>query len=127
MLARIAQIRERDNLLIESLDQHYGIFHDGMESAYREWRLATFKEGTEMRELKREATTRKVRGGLEVLAGIASLTQKDQRNASSVGSQDAILGGGYLFTTGIDKGRGAKTAVVALGSEGRQVGAEGGR
>src|SRR3546814_5241898 len=59
MLARIAQIRERDNLLIDSLDQHYGIFHDGMESAYREWRLATFNEGTEMRALKREATTRK--------------------------------------------------------------------
>src|SRR3546814_1713727 len=86
MLARIAQIRERDNLLIDSLDQHYGIFHDGMESAYREWRLATFKEGTEMRELKREATTRKVLGGLAVLAGIDSLTPQDQSNASSVGS-----------------------------------------
>src|SRR3546814_8060340 len=85
-----------------------------MESADREWRLATFKEGTERRELKREATTRKVLGGLAVLAGIASLTQKDQSNASSVGSQAAIIGGGYLFKTGIDKGRDAQIHVVAL-------------
>lgn len=114
MLARIAQIRERDNLLIDSLDQHYGIFHDGMESAYRQWRLATFKEGSEMRELKREATTRKVLGGLAVLAGIAGLAQKNQSNASSVGSQAAIIGGGYLFKTGIDKGRDAQIHVIAL-------------
>lgn len=114
MLARIAQIRERDNLLIDSLDQHYGIFHDGMAPAYREWRLASFKEGSEMRELKREATTRKVLGGLAVLAGIVGMTQKNQSNASSVGSQAAIIGGGYLFKTGIDKGRDAQIHVQAL-------------
>ncbi|PIQ36928.1 MAG: hypothetical protein COW59_09980 [Lysobacterales bacterium CG17_big_fil_post_rev_8_21_14_2_50_64_11] len=114
MLARIAQIRERDNLLIDSLDQHYGIFHDGMAPAYRQWRLSSFKEGSAMRELKREATMRKVAGGLAVLAGIAGLAQKNQSNASSVGSQVAILGGGYLFKTGIDKGRDAQIHVQAL-------------
>lgn len=114
MLARIAQIRERDNLLIDSLDQHYGIFYQGMAPAYRQWRLASFKEGSEMRELKREATMRKVAGGLAVLAGIASLAQKNQSNASSVGSQAAILGGGYLFKTGLDKSRDAEIHVLAL-------------
>lgn len=114
MLARIAQIRERDNLLIDSLDQHYGIFYQGMRPAYRQWRLASFKEGSEMRELKREATMRKVAGGLAVLAGIAGLAQKNQSNASSVGSQAAILGGGYLFKTGLDKSRDAEIHVLAL-------------
>ena len=114
MLSRIAQIRERDNLLIDSLDQHYGMFHDGMAPAYRQWRLASFKEGSEMRALKREATTRKVAGGLAVLAGIVGMTQKNQSNASSVGSQAAILGGGYLFKTGLDKGRDAEIHVLAL-------------
>ncbi len=114
MLARIAQIRERDNLLIDSLDQHYGIFYQGMAPAYRQWRLASFKEGSEMRELKREATMRKVAGGLAVLAGIAGLAQKNSSNASSVGSQAAILGGGYLFKTGLDKSRDAEIHVLAL-------------
>ena len=114
MLARIAQIRERDNLLIDSLDQHYGIFYQGMAPAYRQWRQASFKEGSEMRELKREATMRKVAGGLAVLAGIAGLAQKNSSNASSVGSQAAILGGGYLFKTGLDKSRDAEIHVLAL-------------
>lgn len=130
MMVRIAQIRERDNLLIDSLDQHYGIFHDGMESAYRQWRLATFKEGSEMRELKREATARKVAGGLAVLAGIVGLASSGSHGQSndpnrpnnkqsssrvqSVGSQAAIIGGAVLFKTGIDKGRDAQIHVVAL-------------
>jgi hypothetical protein len=114
MLARMAQIRERDNLLIDSLDQHYGIFYQGMAPAYRQWRLASFKEGSEMRELKREATMRKVAGGLAVLAGIAGLAQKNSSNASSVGSQAAILGGGYLFKTGLDKSKDAEIHVLAL-------------
>lgn len=134
MLARIAQIRERDNLLIDSLDQHYGIFYQGMAPAYRQWRLASFKEGSEMRELKREATMRKVAGGLAVLAGVVGLASSGNKSQSnnpndpnqpnnnrqsssrvqSVGSQAAIVGGALLLKSGFDKSRDAEIHVLAL-------------
>lgn len=134
MLSRIAQIRERDNLLIDSLDQHYGMFHDGMAPAYRQWRLASFKEGSEMRELKREATTRKIAGGLAVLAGIVGLassgnssqssnpndpnqpnnSRQSSSRAQSVGSQAAIVGGALLLKSGFDKSKDAEIHVLAL-------------
>ena len=113
MMERVAAIKTRDNLLVDSLDQYYHNFHQGMEPAYNQWRATSFKETTALNKLKKEANTRKFLGGLGALAGVVALANSDGA-AQSAASQAVIFGGVQTIRAGISKSKDLEIHEITL-------------
>ena len=58
MLGRVQQIKEREYLFVDTLDDFYGQFYRDMKPSYREWRFATYGEAIKLRQLDRKARNR---------------------------------------------------------------------
>jgi hypothetical protein len=112
MLERVRSIRERDQLFIDTMQEYYGSFNGEMVGPYQEWRKLSYEETIALQELKAESTRRLIAGGVAVLAGIAAAGANDgySRTAGNV----AILGGGYLLKSGLEKRNEAQIHVQAL-------------
>ena len=122
MMERIRSIRDRDNLFIDTMQEHYDNFKLQMLDPYQEWRKLSYEETVALQELKAESTQRLIAGGLAVLAGIAAASSGDgySRSAGNV----AILGGGYLLKSGLEKRNEAEIHVEALEELGQSLEAE---
>ena len=122
MLERIRGIRDRDHVFIDTMQGHYEGFNDQMLDPYQEWRKLSYEEAVALQELKRESTQRLIAGGLAVLAGIAAASSGD--GASRTAGNVAILGGGYLLKSGLEKRNEAEIHVEALEELGQSLEAE---
>ena len=104
MYHRVQAIRERDFLLIDTLNGHFDNFSREMEPPYTEWRKARSEEAAKLRELEREALKRKLLGVAAIIGAIAVEASGNGGNASSAVLRDTlVLGGAYAFKTGMDK------------------------
>ena len=112
MLERVRSIRERDQLFIDTMQEYYGSFNGEMSGPYQEWRKLSYEETVALQELKAESTRRLIAGGVAVLAGIAAAGAND--NYSRTAGNVAILGGGYLLKSGLEKRNEAQIHVQAL-------------
>jgi hypothetical protein len=74
MFLRVARIRERDDMLIDTLNEHYADFHMDMEGPYRKWRAFAYEELVSLRKLKRDSNIRLAAGAVAILGGIALAT-----------------------------------------------------
>ena len=122
MMERIRSIRERDHLFIDTMQEHYDNFNDQMLDPYQEWRKLSYEEAIALQELKAESTRRLIAGGLAVLAGIAAASSGD--GSARAASNVAILGGGYLLKSGLEKRNEAEIHVQALEELGQSLEAE---
>lgn len=111
-LQQIRQIRERDYIFVDTLQQYYASFVNQMEEPYTEWREAFYLESQALREVKSEANTRLIGGALAVLAGILA-QGVDSRTARTAGSVGILAGGGAIMS-GLQKREEAKIHVEAL-------------
>ncbi len=123
MLDRIRTIRDRDNLFIDTMQGHYGSFNNQMLDPYQEWRKLSYEEAVALQELKAESTRRLIAGGLAVLAGIAAASTGDSSTTRTAGNV-AIIGGGYLLKSGLEKRNEAEIHVEALEELGQSLEAE---
>jgi len=105
MYRRILAIRERDALLVDTLNGHFDNFYRDMEIPYLEWRKARAEEMASLRKVQREATTRKVLGFAAIAGAIAISALGDSRTQISTSTlRDVmVLGGAYAVKTGFDK------------------------
>ena len=104
MYRRVQAIRERDFLLIDTLNGHFDNFTREMEYPYTEWRKARSEEAAKLRELEREAMTRKLLGVAAIIGAIAVERSSSGNGSGSSVLRDAlVLGGAYSFKTGLDK------------------------
>jgi hypothetical protein len=71
MMARLLQIRERDHMYVDTLNEYYDGFYNEMWPAYEDWRKANQTEQVALRKINQEATMKTVSGILLVAAGIA--------------------------------------------------------
>lgn len=78
-VARLRQIRERDRLVVDTLNEHYANFYYGIAIPYRNWRKVTRQESIAFREVKRTARMQAL-VGVVVLAGSLAV---DTENSSS--------------------------------------------
>ena len=76
-----------------------------------------------LQELQAESTRQLIAGGLALIAGIAGATQGDSSTTRTAG-QVAIIGGGYLLKSGLDKRNQAQIHVQALEELGQSLEAE---
>jgi len=74
MFVRIERIRERDDMLVDTLNEYYADFHMGMEGPYRKWRAFAYEENVALRKLKRDSNIRLVAGAIAIIGGIALAT-----------------------------------------------------
>ncbi len=74
MMARVERIRERDDIFIDTLNEHYADFYLGMEDPYLKWRAYSYEEVTALRKIRRQANLRLAGGVLAIVGGIALMT-----------------------------------------------------
>ncbi|MGQ0530091.1 MAG: hypothetical protein ACT4PG_09805 [Panacagrimonas sp.] len=106
-VARVADVRQRDDLLVDTLDAHYAAFRNNMAPAYNEWRRASYSEVIALRELERQALWRKVAGAAAVVGGVVALAGAENAGTAAAG-QVGIIGGVGVFSSGLQKGQEAK-------------------
>lgn len=103
MYHRIRAIRERDLLLVDTLNGHYENFYREMEQPYTEWRRARSAEAAALREVERNALKRKLLGVAAIAGAIAiDATGKGNGAATGVLRDTMVLGGVYAIKTGFD-------------------------
>lgn len=122
MLERVRGIRERDHLYIDTMQEYYNNFGGEMVGPYQDWRKLTYEEVIAMQQLRAESTRRLIAGAVAVAAGIAGATSSDSstRTAGNV----AVIGGGYLLKSGLEKRAEAEIHVEALEELGVSLEAE---
>lgn len=76
---RLRQIRERDRLVIDTLNEHYANFYYGIAIPYHAWRKTSREEAVNYRQVRRSGTIRALMG-VAVLAGSLAM---DTNNSSS--------------------------------------------
>jgi hypothetical protein len=102
MLQRVRQIRNREYLFIDTLDQHYTNFYSDMEDPYRDWREASYAETVALQAIKGSALKRVLLGAASVIGGVALDIGSDSPAAGSVGTA-MVLGGAVAMASGVDK------------------------
>jgi hypothetical protein len=65
---RLRQIRERDRLVVDTLNEHYANFYYGIAIPYHSWRKTAREESINYRQVKRSANLQTLMGAV-VLAG----------------------------------------------------------
>ncbi len=111
-MQQLRQIRERDSIFVDTLQQYYASFVNQMEAPYREWREAFYLESQALREVKSQASARLIGGTLAVLAGILA-QGVDSETANTAGAV-GILAGATAIQSGLQKREEAKIHVEAL-------------
>lgn len=107
MYRRVQAIRERDHMLVDTLNGHFDNFTREMEQPYMEWRKARSEEAAALRKIKRDALQRKLLGAAAIIGAIA-LQSTNSRNGRYNAGYDVmrdvlVLGGAYAIKTGFDK------------------------
>jgi hypothetical protein len=122
MLERVRSIRERDQLFVDTLQDHYGNFSGEMQGPYQEWRKLSYEEAIALQELQAESRRRLWAGGAAILAGIVAMGGNDR--SSRAAGNVAVIGGGYLLKSGLEKRSEAQIHVEALEELGMSLEAE---
>ena len=103
MYRRVLAIRDRDFLLIDTLNGHFDNFTRNMQPPYTEWRKARSEEAAALRELKSDALQRKLLGVAAILGAIAVESSNNSGSGSGVLRDVLVLGGAYAIKSGFDK------------------------
>jgi len=85
MVPRLRQIRERDRLVIDTLNEHYANFYYGIALPYEGWRRSSREQAVAFRQTRRAATMKALLGAV-VVAGSMSI---DSSGGNSRGRQAA--------------------------------------
>ena len=107
---RLRQIRERDRLVVDTLNEHYANFYYGIAIPYRNWRKVHRQESVAYRQVKRSARIQTL-VGVVILAG--SLAMETENSSSS--RQRRVNRG--LQSLGITEGLNRIVGGVRRGSE----------
>ena len=73
MLARVRDVRHREQAFIDRVDEYYDDFSAGIQGPYREWRRQAFSSRREQRELKLKADAYGLLGSARIVAGLARM------------------------------------------------------
>ena len=102
VVQRMQRVRERDYALVDTLNEYYASFADGVDDPYTNWRKYNYEELEAESQAKREALTRQVLGAVAVVGGIMA-GQETNSSAGSAAATAAVLGGMYAFKSGLDQ------------------------
>ena len=95
MMARANNIRERDYMFIDTLNQYYANFYATMGEAYDGWRAISYQDQDAMDKARRDAWLTTIAGVAAVVGGVVS---KDPRLRDA-----GLIGGSILVSSGMGK------------------------
>ena len=70
-VARLRQIRERDRLVVDTLNEHYANFYYGIAIPYHSWRKTAREESVNYRQVKRSAMMQTLIGAVVLASSLA--------------------------------------------------------
>ena len=120
LLLRIRDIRERDFMFIDTVQDYYATYVRQMRLPYDSWREQSYHETIELRELEASARRRFIAGAATVVAGIAAATQ-GSNYGTQIGGAAAVGAGAYLIRSGFDKRAEAQMHMEALEELGQSL------
>ena len=120
LLKRIRDIRERDFMFIDTVQDYYATYVRQMRLPYDSWREQSYNETIELRELEASARRRFIAGAASVVAGIAAATQ-GSNYGTQIGGAAAVGAGAYLIRSGFDKRAEAQMHMEALEELGQSL------
>ncbi|MCY3858438.1 MAG: hypothetical protein OXG25_05960 [Gammaproteobacteria bacterium] len=91
MLRRVRQIREREYLFIDTLDEYYGDFATRMYPSYQKWREGSYEDAIAYREERNKARAKMLAGGLMIASGAAM--QRSSTRATEYAGFAGVIGG----------------------------------
>ncbi|PCI76583.1 MAG: hypothetical protein COB20_10275 [SAR86 cluster bacterium] len=113
VLQRVRDIRERDFMFIDTVQDHYATYVRQMRLPYDTWRALSYDETIELRELRASANRRFVAGAAAVVGGLVAATSGGNY-ATQTGGAVGVGAGAYLIKSGFDKRAEAKLHSDAL-------------
>jgi len=119
IMSRIENIRERDYLYVDALQDYYSNFVRSMETPYTEFRRMSYDEVMKMDRLQADARRNMIMGVAAIIGGIAA-TQSN--NAAAYYSSPVIIAsGGWLIKDAFDKGDERQMHIEALAELGNSL------
>jgi hypothetical protein len=112
MMARIAEIRERDFTFIDTLNEYYATFTTSMAEPYDNWRSFSYEEQLALEKLRRQARMQKIVGALAIFGAVVA--PGGGSTAERVARDVALIGGMAAIQSGMAKSQEAKIHVEAL-------------
>jgi hypothetical protein len=96
MMARLLEIREREYMYVDTLNEFYERFYNEMWPPYENWRELSLTERKAMKRIQREAALRQLAGVL-LLAGAIALGASDLNNVGGIQAGMVIIGGQVII------------------------------
>jgi hypothetical protein len=104
MYGRVQAIRDRDLLMIDTLNGHFDNFHREMKQPYTEWRKARSDEAEKQRVLEKQALNRTLLGVASIVGAIfIGVAAPEYNPARDTLSDVMVLGGAAAIKSGMDK------------------------
>jgi len=103
MFRRVLVIRDRDFLLIDTLNGHFDNFTREMDVPYTEWRKSRTEEAEALRKVENDALKRKLIGAAAILGAVVLESSNGGNYGTSVLRDSLILGGAYAIKSGFDR------------------------
>ena len=102
MMGRVAAIRDRDQMFVDTLNEYYADFYARMDKPYDDWRAYSYEEQRKLDAINRKALWKKIGGVAAIVAGVA-LSQGDD-NPSGI-DDILVLGGIAAVQAGFEQGK----------------------
>lgn len=111
-LERIREIRQRDNLFVDTVQDYYANYARQMRVPYDSWREQSFHATMTLDQVEASARRRFVAGTLAIVGGIAAATSSNA--AVQTGALVGVGAGAYMIKSGFDKNAEAEIHIAAL-------------
>jgi hypothetical protein len=111
-LIRILDIRERDNLFVDTVQDYYATYARQMRGPYDAWREMSFTETMALEEAERSARRRFITGAAAIAGGIAAVGQNNA--GAQMAGITGVAAGAYLVRSGFELTQQAQMHVAAL-------------
>jgi hypothetical protein len=120
LMNRVNDIRERDFMYIDTVQDYYDTYTRQMRLPYDSWREQSYHATIELRALRESAKRRFIAGTAVVLGGIAAATSGGDWYVQDGGAV-AVGAGAYLIKSGFDKQAEARIHIAALEELGQSL------
>ena len=112
MMDRLLNIREREYMYVDTLNQQYDGFYNEMWPPYENWRKLNYTEREAIKKIKQEALTKKLLGALLVAGAIVAGSQNS--NMARIVAPAMVLVGGQVFISGWNVSKEAEMHSAAI-------------
>ena len=122
LMERLQEVREREHMYVDTLDEYYERLYQKMWPEYENWRKFNYAEQKALAEVHKQKWTRVV-GGVLMIALAVALEVSEVENTGTL-RDVLVLGGGSVVVSGINVSQQAAMHKAALDELSESFGSE---